>query len=96
MKKVSIEEVEKMAALSMFYVTDKEKEALKDNLETILNHAAKLDELDTEGVEPTTYILEQKNVFRNDEPSLKQADKELLKNAPMEKDGCFIVPKVME
>ena len=96
MKKITIEEVEKMASLSMIYVTDEDKEMLRHNLETIINHAEKLDELDTEGVEPTTYILKQRNIFRKDEPAQRGDQQKLLRNAPEEEEGCFIVPKVVE
>ncbi len=37
---------------------------LQKNLDDILGHAQKLNELDTEGVEPTSYILKQQNVVR--------------------------------
>ena len=94
--KITIEEVEKMASLSMFYVTDEDKEMLRSNLEAIINHVKKLDELDTQGVEPTTYILKQRNVFRQDEPAPRRNQEELLRNAPEQDDGCFIVPKVVE
>ena len=94
--KITKEEVEKMASLSMFYVTEEDKEMLRSNLETIINHVKKLDELDTEGVEPTTYILKQRNVFRKDEPAPRGDQEKLLRNAPEKDEGCFIVPKVVE
>ena len=94
--RVSIEEVEKIASLSMLYVTDADKKMLQESLETILDHAQRLNDLDTKDVIPTTYILKQQNIMREDEiiPSLERD--ELLKNAPEKEDGYFIVPQVVE
>lgn len=94
--RVSIEEVEKIASLSMLYVTDADKKMLQESLETILDHAQRLNDLDTKDVIPTTYILKQQNIMREDEiiPSMER--EELLKNAPEKEDGYFIVPQVVE
>ena len=94
--RVSIEEVEKIASLSMLYVSDDDKKMLQESLESILGHAERLNELDTENVVPTTYILKQQNVFREDEPAAQLSRDELLKNAPEKEDGYFIVPQVVE
>lgn len=93
---VSIEEVEKIASLSMLYVSEDDKKMLQESLETILAHAQRLNELDTENVKPTTYILKQQNVFREDEAAPAMERDELLKNAPEKEDGYFIVPQVVE
>jgi aspartyl-tRNA(Asn)/glutamyl-tRNA(Gln) amidotransferase subunit C len=94
--RISIEEVEKMASLSMLYVSEKDKKMLQSSLESILEHAQRLNELDTKNVQPTTYILKQQNVFRPDETTEKQSREELLRNAPEKEDGYFIVPQVVE
>ncbi len=93
---VSIEEVEKIASLSMLYVSDDDKKMLQESLEIILAHAQRLNKLDTENVIPTTYILKQQNVFREDEIEPARERDELLKNAPEKEDGYFIVPQVVE
>lgn len=94
--RVSMEEVEKIASLSMLYVSDADKKMLQESLDRILEHAEKLNELDTENVVPTTYILKQQNVFREDEASPAMNRDELLCNAPEQEDGYFIVPQVVE
>lgn len=94
--RVSIEEVEKIASLSMLYVSDEDKKMLQESLESILAHAEKLKELDTTDVKPTTYILKQQNVFREDAPAAPGNRDELLGNAPEQEDGYFIVPQVVE
>ena len=94
--RVTIEEVEKIASLSMLSLTDEKKHMLQKNLDEILAHAEKLNELDTEGVEPTSYILKQQNVVREDIPGKVWERDHMLKNAPEREDGCFVVPKVVD
>lgn len=94
--RVTIEEVEKIASLSMLSLTDEKKQMLQKNLDEILAHAEKLNELDTEGVEPTSYILKQQNVVREDIPGKVWERDDMLKNAPEREDGCFVAPKVVD
>ena len=95
--KVTADDVKKMAALSMLNIEDSKIEEFRTNLEAILEHVLKLNELDTDNVEPTTYILDQKNIFREDIPDGNKFDKEsLLRNAPKKEDDAFIVPRVVE
>ena len=94
--KVTEDDVRKMASLSMFEISDNEIEMFRSNLEAILQHVMKLNELDTDGVEPTTYILKQQNIFREDIPKPYENTEELLSNAPFKDDSAFIVPKVVE
>lgn len=95
--KITIKDVEHVATLSMLYVSEEDKLSLQKNLDDIIAHVQKLEELDTDGVEPTTYILPQKNIFREDCVKEKEISREeLLKNAPAQEDGYFLVPKVVE
>lgn len=94
--KVSLEEVDRIASLSMLSLTEEKRLMLQQNLSDILEHAEKLNALDTEGVEPTTYILQQENVLREDIPGKEWERQEVLKNAPEKEDGYFAVPKVVE
>jgi len=94
--RVTLEEVEKIASLSMLSLDDEKKKMLQKNLDDILGHAEKLNELDTEGVEPTSYILKQQNVVRKDAPGKVWDREDMLKNAPEQEEGCFVVPKVVD
>lgn len=94
--RVSLEEVDRIASLSMLLLDDKTRTMLQTNLDEILEHAERLNELDTKGVEPTTYILKQQNVLRKDERAENWDRKAMLENAPEHEDGCFIVPKVVD
>lgn len=94
--RVTPEEVDRIASLSMLKLDDEKRAMLQRNLDEILEHAERLNELDTEGVEPTTYILKQQNILRADEQGEVWERERLLKNAPEQQDGCFLVPRVVE
>ncbi len=74
---------------------DQKKEALAKDLSDILDYAAKINELDTEDIQPMTHVLENTNVFREDivEPGL--SIDAALQNAPDKKDRTFKVPKML-
>lgn len=91
-----MQDVEKVASLSMIHFSEEEKLQLQEDLSNIIAHVEKLNELDTEGVEPTTYILSQQNILREDIPQENMDRDTLMANAPQKDEGCFIVPKVVE
>lgn len=94
--KVTIEDVERAASLSMLAFDDEAKSAIQKDLDAVLTHVERLNELDTEHVEPTSYILEQRNILRSDAPGPVWERQQMLANAPESEDGCFAVPKVVE
>jgi aspartyl-tRNA(Asn)/glutamyl-tRNA(Gln) amidotransferase subunit C len=92
---VTIRDVEYVASLARLEFSDREKEKLTHELNEILNYVEKLDELDTEKVEPLSHVIELSNVFRDDEVKSSIAQEEALKNAPSKNDKFFKVPKVI-
>jgi aspartyl-tRNA(Asn)/glutamyl-tRNA(Gln) amidotransferase subunit C len=92
---VTIHDVEYVASLARLEFTEKEKEKLTHELNEILKYVEKLNELDTDTVEPLAHVIELSNVFREDkvQPSISQED--ALKNAPSKNDKFFKVPKVI-
>ena len=86
---ISKEQVEHVARLARLSLTDEEVRLYTGQLNDILQFAEKLNELDTEGVEPTSHVLPMANVLRADEkrPSLNR--EQALLNAPDQKDGMF-------
>lgn len=92
---ISKDDVKKIATLARLNIAENEIEKYQHHLEEILNYVQKLNELDTANVEPTYYVQEAINVFREDEvkPSLSQED--ALKNAPEQSHGFFVVPKII-
>ncbi len=93
--KISKEQVEHVAMLARLELTEAEQEIYTEQLNSILDYAALLDKLDTQGVEPMAHALPLKNVFRDDvvQPSISQA--RALANAPDAEEGFFKVPKIV-
>lgn len=82
--------------LSRLRLTDEDKEKAKTDLTRILDYVDKLNELDTEGVDPMSHPFDFTNNFRKDEVGASFDRELILKNAPKKKDGCFQVPKTVE
>lgn len=66
MTKITTDEVQHLAHLSSIELTETETQALTNDLEQILGLVAQLDDLDTEGVEPTYQVTGRQNVWRQD------------------------------
>ena len=84
---------ERLAKLGL---TDEEREKSKEEMEKILGYVDKLNELDTEGVEPLVSLFPVENVFRKDEVTNRNMRDELVNVAPKKKDGQYQVPKTVE
>ncbi|ELK44393.1 Asp-tRNA(Asn)/Glu-tRNA(Gln) amidotransferase subunit GatC [Halobacillus sp. ACCC02827] len=96
MSRISKEEVKHVANLARLAITDEEATTFSKQLDDIITYAEQLNELDTTGVEPTTHVLDLKNVLRKDEPKKWITQEEALKNAPDHQDGQFKVPSILE
>lgn len=96
MQIVSEETVRHIALLSRLECDDAEIRKFAGDLNAILEYVEKLRELNTEGIEPTTHALRQKNVFREDAvcPSLR--NEQALANAPESEAGHFKVPPIIQ
>ncbi len=92
---VTVSEVEKIAKLARIVLNDQEKEELTGQMNEILDYIDKLNELDTENVEPMSHPLDLKNVFREDELKESLPQNKALENAPSKTDKFFKVPKVI-
>jgi aspartyl-tRNA(Asn)/glutamyl-tRNA(Gln) amidotransferase subunit C len=90
------EQVDHIALLARLELSDAEKEREAGELSQILSHFEQLQQLDTEGVEPTSHVFPVVNVLRADavRPSLPR--EAALQNAPESADGMFQVPRVVE
>ncbi|MDQ4149154.1 MAG: Asp-tRNA(Asn)/Glu-tRNA(Gln) amidotransferase subunit GatC [Actinomycetota bacterium] len=89
-------EVEHVANLARLALSEEELAMFEEQLSRILDHAARVTALDTEGIEPTAHAIPLVNVFRPDEivPPLPRT--EALRNAPDVEDGYFRIPKILE
>jgi len=96
MSAITRKEMEHVANLARLQLTEDEAERFTNDLNAILVFAAKLDELDTSDIPPTSHATDVKNVMREDvnRPSLPQED--VLRNAPEHEDGQIKVPAVFE
>ena len=88
--------VKYVAALAKLELTEEEKEEAKKDLGNILGYMNTMNELDTDDIEPMSHAFPLHNVFREDVVVNKDDRENLLKNAPVQKDGSFVVPKTVE
>lgn len=93
---LSLQEVEHIAKLARLELTDEQKTRYREQLEAILDHVAKLQELDTKDVSPTARVSVGQMPLRADEPRPGLSKDDLLKNAPKQDDGQFKIPPVFE
>ena len=94
--KITDETIEYVGILAKLALSGEEKEQAKRDMDRMLDYIDKLNELDTEGVEPMSHIFPVENVFREDVVTNGDERERLLSNAPEEKDGMFVVPKTFE
>ena len=94
--KITKQEVEHVAKLARLEITETEKEAFSQQLSAIMTYVEKLNQLKTEGVEPTATVLGQTNVFREDKARPSLPVEKALANAPEQAGGFFVVPKIIE
>ena len=94
--KVDKETLHKVAHLARLHVKPEEEEKLQEDMSKILTWVAKLDELNTEGVEPQTHMTFEKHILREDIPKTEITTEQALKNAPKHNKDYFEVPKVLK
>lgn len=88
--------VDRIAELSRLEFSEDEKVEITSDMNKMLDFVDQLSEIDTEGVEPLVYMLDEKTPMRKDEVIQDITQEQALKNAPL-KDSDFIkVPKVIE
>lgn len=95
-KKIDEAQVRKVAKLARLELSDKEVEEFAGQLSAILDYVERMNQLDTEGIEPLAHCLPINNVFREDIVKESLGTEKTLANAP-QKDGAFFkVPKILE
>ena len=92
---ISREEVIHVSRLARLNLREEEVEKFTGQLGAILEHVSKLNEVDTEGVPPTSHALDLVNVFREDAVTESPIEN-MEKMAPDFEKGHFRVPKVIE
>lgn len=93
---VSKEDVLYVAHLARLRLSGEEAENLKKDMNSILGYMEKLNELDTDHVEPLEHVTEQPAILRKDEAKDPIPHEDALKNAPDADSDYFRVPRVIE
>ena len=88
--------VRHIARLARIAVSDAEVEALAPELNNILGWVEQLGEVNTDGVEPSTAVIDQQLRLRDDVVNDGDIRGAVLANAPDAQHGFFAVPKVIE
>ncbi len=86
----------RVAKLARIEVADEATDGLADELNAIMTWVEQLSEVDTEGVEPMTSVVDVTPPLRSDTVDAVAPRDDLLVNAPESEDGFFVVPKVVE
>jgi aspartyl-tRNA(Asn)/glutamyl-tRNA(Gln) amidotransferase subunit C len=81
-----------VAKLARLKLTDDEVDRMAEELSKILGHVETMNELDLEGVEPTSHVVDLTNVLREDVPRPALAPEKALEQAPDAAEGGFRVP----
>lgn len=89
-------DIDYVARLARLELTAEEKTIFSRQLGQILGHMDRLNAVDTAGVEPTAHSFPLSNVLDADEPRAPLSRADALRNAPEQRDGQFVVPKVVE
>lgn len=92
---ITIKDVEHISWLASIRISEEEKEELVAQFNTILEYFQQMDEVDTEGVEPTYRVVDLANVFREDVPGDSLSQEEALRNAPRREEGYFRSPRIV-
>lgn len=93
--KISDETIEYVGILAKLELSEEEKLAARSDMERMLDYIDTLNELDTEGIEPMSHVFPVNNVFREDVVTNGDGSEATLKNAPLQKEQCFKVPKTI-
>ena len=84
--------------LSRLELSETDIDKYTPKLNSVLDYFSELDEVDTDGVEPTYHVLALSNVFREDRVSddgSSITQEEAISNAPKTQDGFFKAPRMM-
>lgn len=94
--KISNEIIDHIAHLSRLEFEGDKKEAIRGDLERIITFMDKLQEVDTENVEPLIFMSKEVNRLRDDVPEVTITHEEALRNAPKKDSDYFRIPKVLD
>jgi len=91
---ITKEEIQKVAKLARIEISQAEEKRLAETISAVLDYMNILNEVDTEGVEPTNQVTNMENVIREDVVVDCEYSQKLVNQFSKVKDGKLIVPKV--
>lgn len=93
---ITDETIEYVGILAKLELSEEEKEQAKKDMSDMLAYVSKLNELNTDAVQPMSHTFDVKNVFREDVVTNGDDRENMILNAPERKDGCYKVPKTFD
>ena len=93
---IDLKTIKHISKLSRISVDDAKADKLAGDLNSIFDFIEKLNELNTDNVEPLTSVAETTLKLRIDEVKSKNIRDQILKNSPEENEDFFVVPRVVE
>jgi aspartyl-tRNA(Asn)/glutamyl-tRNA(Gln) amidotransferase subunit C len=94
--KITKDIIEHFSDVSRIYLTEAEKDEMVNRINSFLFYADKLNEVDTENIEPTPFLIQNKAIYREDNVKESLPTEDVFKNAPEHEDGFFKVPRIIE
>ena len=95
-ERLSADEVRQIAALARISMNDEELEIMRGQMVNILNNIDVLNNVDTDGVDPTGHSVDVRSVMRKDESRESLEPEDVLLNAPNSEDGFIRVRSVLD
>ena len=91
---ITIKDVEHVAKLARLELSEEEKKMFTGQLSDVLAHVEKMNQVNTEGIEPMNHPIDFSNVMRDDVVHYEHTREELMANAPDVEQDYFKVPKI--
>lgn len=95
-QRLTLEQIAHVARLARLEMSGEEMRQMEKHINNLMAQFERLQELGTTGVEPTAHSFPVYNVFREDAVQTSLSQEEILANAPDQRDGCFVVPIIVE
>ena len=93
---IDLKTIKHISKLSRISVDEAKADKLAGDLNSIFDFIEKLNELNTDNIEPLTSVAETTLKLRTDEVKSKNIRDQILKNSPEENEDFFVVPRVVE
>jgi aspartyl-tRNA(Asn)/glutamyl-tRNA(Gln) amidotransferase subunit C len=93
--KITEKDILKVANLARLELNAGDVSSMTEKVGGILNYIDKLNELNTDGVEPTTHAISINNAFREDVVRESLPQEKALQNGPLQNGEAFVVPKIL-